>query len=307
MNELPPFFENKNFFFKIVFLLFFVVLGALLFSLGGVALSKLIWPDAYDALSVAQQAHYVRFNQAMSMLGVWLVPALLFSYGHYRNVWRYNRADVLPSATLLKWTILLAFLLLPAVYVLAYLNQSVHLPDFMTSVEEWMRAKEDKAGDILKVLTENSTISSLLLNLLVMGVMPAVCEEFFFQGTLQPLLMRSMRNKHLAIWLTAFIFSAIHLQFLGFVPRFLLGAYLGYLFVWSGSLWLPIVAHMLHNVCSLLLQFAADRQGVDTEDPSTFVDQLPTIIPIVVVASVVAGYGIYKLWKNRIQESELTD
>ena len=307
MNELPPFFENKNFFFKIVFLLFFVVLGTLLFSLGGVALSKLIWHDAYDALSVAQQAHYVRFNQAMSMLGVWLAPALLFSYGHYRNVWRYNRADVLPSATLLKWTVLLAFLLLPAVYVLAYLNQSVHLPDFMTGVEEWMRAKEDKAEDILKVLTENSTVSSLLLNLLVMGVMPAVCEEFFFQGTLQPLLMRSMRNKHLAIWLTAFIFSAIHLQFFGFVPRFLLGAYLGYLFVWSGSLWLPIVAHMLHNVCSLLIQFAADHLGIDTEDPSTFADQLPTIIPIVVAASVVVGYGIYKLWKNRIQESELTD
>ena len=307
MNELPPFFENKNFFFKIVFLLFFVVLGTLLFSLGGVALSKLIWHDAYDALSVAQQADYVRFNQAISMLGVWLVPALLFSYGHYRNLWRYNRADQPVSAVLLKWTCLLAIVLLPVVYFLSYLNQQVQLPDFMSGIEEWMRAKETKAEDLLTMLTDDTSVPVLCLNLLVMGVMPAVCEEFFFQGTLQPLLMRSMRNNHMAIWLTAFIFSVIHFQFYGFIPRLLLGAYLGYLFVWSGSLWLPIVAHMLHNVCSLLLQFAADRQGVDTEDPSTFADQLPTIIPIVVAASVVVGYGIYKLWKNRIQESELTD
>lgn len=307
MNEMPAFFENKNFFFKIVFLLFFVVVGGILFSLIGVALSSLIWHDSYSALPVAQQAHYLRFNQVFSMLGVWLLPALLFSYGHYRNVWRYNRADQSISAVLLKWTCLLAIVLLPVVYFLAYLNQSVQLPDFLKGVEEWMRAKEDKADDVLKVLVGDSSVLTLCLNLLVMGVMPAVCEEFFFQGTLQPLLMRNMRNKHVAIWLTAFIFSAIHFQFFGFVPRFLLGAYLGYLFVWSGSLWLPILAHMLHNACSLVIQYTADIQGFDTEDPSLFSDQLAMIIPIVVAASVVAVYGIYKLWKNRVPEEQLTD
>ena len=307
MSTLPPFFEHKNLFFKIIFLLFFVVAGGVIFSLLGLGLSALIWHEPFDSLSVAAQGHYLRFNQTISMLGVWLVPALLFSYGHYRNVWRYNRADQPVSAVLLKWTCLLAVVLLPVVYFLAYLNQQIQLPDFLSGVEEWMRAKESKAEDLLMKLTDDTSVPVLCLNLLVLGVMPAVCEEFFFQGTLQPLLMRSMRNNHAAIWITAFIFSVIHFQFYGFIPRFLLGAYLGYLFVWSGSLWLPVLAHLLHNVCSVLLQFFANRQGIDTESPDVLAGHMATVLPIVVAASVLVGYGIYQLWKNRVQEDILTD
>ncbi|MFM7813318.1 MAG: type II CAAX prenyl endopeptidase Rce1 family protein [Flavobacteriales bacterium] len=88
---------------------------------------------------------------------------------------------------------------------------------------------------------------------LSISIIPAICEEMFFRGLLQPLLSSIYRNHHIGIWITAGIFSLIHFQFYGFLPRLLLGALLGYLMVWSGSLWSSMFAHAVNNATAILV------------------------------------------------------
>jgi membrane protease YdiL (CAAX protease family) len=133
-----------------------------------------------------------------------------------------------------------------------------------------------------------------------MALLPSLFEEFLFRGTLQPFLTKWFVNKHIAIIVTAFIFSAIHLQFFGFFPRFLLGIYLGYLFLWGKSLWLPILAHFLHNAISLILDSVAQQKGIDLE--SVELVQISGFVPIVILCTIFVGWGIYVLRKNRVHD-----
>jgi len=131
----------------------------------------------------------------------------------------------------------------------------------------------------------------LLINIVIMAFLPAIFEEFLFRGTLQPLFTKWFANKHVAIIVTAFIFSAIHFQFYGFIPRFLLGIYLGYLLVWSQSLWLPIIAHFMHNATSLIFDYGAQRRGIDLEtvDPS----QIQGFYAAVLFCTFCVALGVY--------------
>ncbi len=116
-----------------------------------------------------------------------------------------------------------------------------------------------------------------LVNLLMIAILPAIGEEFFFRGILQRLFSEWFKNIHVAIFITAFIFSAIHFQFFGFFPRFLLGLYLGYLFYWSGNLWIPIVVHFINNALVVILAYISANGYADI-DYETFGSTNNTLI-----------------------------
>ena len=130
-----------------------------------------------------------------------------------------------------------------------------------------------------------------------MALTPAIFEEFLFRGTMQPFFTKWFGNKPVAIVVTAFIFSAIHFQFYGFIPRFLLGIYLGYLLIWGKSLWLPIIAHFMHNAASLILDFSAQKRNIDLEslDPT----QIKGFYQILLFSTLFVGLGLYWMWRNR--------
>jgi hypothetical protein len=93
--------------------------------------------------------------------------------------------------------------------------------------------------------------------------MAALSEELFFRGVLQNVLIDCFKNKHVGVWVGAIIFSAFHLQFYGFLPRILMGAYLGYLLVWTGSLWPGIIAHFLNNGLAVYVAWLANKGVID--------------------------------------------
>jgi membrane protease YdiL (CAAX protease family) len=161
---------------------------------------------------------------------------------------------------------LLILLSVPAQSALVAWNANVHFPAFLHDFEQWARAKEDQAAGLTKFLTEFTTSARLLVGLLVIAVTPAVAEELVFRGVFQPNLQRWFNSRHVGIWLTAAIFSAIHLQFFGFVPRFLLGLILGYLYEWSGNILVPMAAHFTQNAFQLLLIYLAQGRHL----PSSF-------------------------------------
>jgi hypothetical protein len=125
----------------------------------------------------------------------------------------------------------------------------------------------------------------------MIAVLPALGEEFLFRGVLQRLFIEWTKNRHFGVWIASFIFSFIHFQFYGFIPRFLLGLYFGYLLVWSSSIWVPVVAHLINNGFAVIYyhfaggkmgETALDKIGTKT-DLSLFLSVILTIALLVIV------------------------
>lgn len=168
---------------------------------------------------------------------------------------KYLSLTTLPTLKQMVLVTIAMLVMTPALNLIVSWNEAMHLPEFMSGVEEWMRANEDSAMEATKKLLSINTIGSLITTVLLVGALTGVGEELTFRGVIQNLVSERWNNKHLAIWVTAILFSAIHLQFFGFFPRMLLGAFFGYLLIWSGSIWLPIYAHFLNNSMAVVAAY----------------------------------------------------
>lgn len=193
-----------------------------------------------------------RIIQTISSLGLFLLPAIgmaLFcdtSPRHYLSLRKVNDERV--------WLLVLAsmFLIAAPINFIAMLNQQMELPTFMAPVEQWMRSQEDLALQLTQAMIGDGTPQLLAINLIVMALCPAITEEFFFRAALQRLIGKWNPNPHFVIWSAAILFSAFHLQFYGFIPRMLLGAYFGYLLLWTRSIWIPVFAHFINNATAII-------------------------------------------------------
>ncbi|MBF9239037.1 CPBP family intramembrane metalloprotease [Hymenobacter sp. BT683] len=137
-------------------------------------------------------------------------------------------------------------------------NADAHFPGFLHDFEVWARASEDRAQGLTKFLTRFNSTTRFLVAVVVIAVVPAVSEELVFRGVIQKNLVRWF-SPHVGVWLGAAIFSAIHMQFFGFVPRFVLGLVLGYLYFWSGNILVSMAAHFVQNALQLLILFLSQR------------------------------------------------
>lgn len=151
------------------------------------------------------------------------------------------------SAVLLLLSVLTMVLSIPAMNALVEWNENIVLPETLSGLEAWMKSNEESARNSVEVLLGGTSVGDLVVSLLIVAVLAALSEEIFFRGALQRLLASGPLSPHVAIWLTALIFSAFHMQFYGFFPRLLLGAYFGYLLWWSRSLWVPVMIHAFNN------------------------------------------------------------
>jgi uncharacterized protein len=142
-------------------------------------------------------------------------------------------------------------------------NMKFMFPEFLQDFGNWARAQEDKLAEITKLLTRFNTPADYLLAMVVIAIIPGIGEELVFRGLIQNEMFRANRNIHLAIWMSAFLFSAIHMQFFGFVPRVLLGALFGYLYYWSGNLAIPMIAHFFHNGFTVTMIYLYQLGSVD--------------------------------------------
>ena len=162
-------------------------------------------------------------------------------------------------------------------------NMGIQLPDFLKQFDDWARDTEGKLAEVTKLMTDFTSFGQFAASLFVIALLPAIGEELVFRGLIQNEILRGTRNVHVAIWFAAILFSAIHMQFFGFVPRVLLGAMFGYLYWWSGNLTIPIVAHFIHNGFTLTMIYLYNIGSVDIDGeesaPVTFV-----IVTLVVTA-----------------------
>lgn len=183
-------------------------------------------------------------------------------------------------------TLLVMFFSAPVNSVLIEWNSQLSLPDSLSGVEKSLRSLEDNAGEMTKSITTFYSWKHLILGLIIIGVIPAIGEELVFRGLLQNIMLRITKNPHVAILLSAVIFSAIHMQFFGFVPRVFLGALLGYMYFWSRNIWVSIWGHFINNGGTVLLMYLYQK-GIINYDVSTE-DQFPWI-SVIINAALFAG------------------
>ena len=203
--------------------------------------------------------------QAVNHLGTFLLPALAYWYLIERRTWVQFNSRPLWAVASLGLVALIVIAFMPFDGLVIEWNQSIHLPQTLAPLEQWIRDKEKSLEGITRYLTTFSSPTQLVVALLVIAVIPAIGEEVLFRGILQRNISYWTRNVHAGIWLAAILFSAIHIQFLGFVPRMLLGALFGYLYVWSGNLWVPIFAHFVNNGFTVIMVYMHQRKLVSVD------------------------------------------
>lgn len=240
---------------------------------------------------------YFIIQGGATFIGLACIPAL-----YYYSIEKKNPFDLLKprlvNGLLLLMTmgIVISFMAMNSIII--EWNAGLSFPEFMKGFENWAREIEDAAAEITKYLTVFNNATEFIIAFIVIAVFAGIGEEFVFRGMLQPQLYRATGNIHVAIWTSAILFSAIHLQFFGFVPRVLLGALFGYLYYWSGSLIIPMFAHFVNNGFSVLMIYLNQRGIVDVDMESTESAPLP-VVAIVTVFTVGLLYYFKKFYDTR--------
>lgn len=170
-----------------------------------------------------------------------------------------------PSLLMIGITLIIYFVGIPALNQIVFWNQEMSLPDFLAPFEEWCRNMEKLAEEQTKGLLSSTDLFPTVMNILIIGVLTGIGEEFFFRGALQRMLIWCRINHHVAIWIAAIVFSALHFQFFGFVPRMLLGAFFGYLYWWSGNIWVNSFAHALNNSLVIVSTWCINKGFISEE------------------------------------------
>jgi membrane protease YdiL (CAAX protease family) len=286
-NELPPLFQ--------LFISFVVILIAgtiliLLFLLAG----SVIFSTGFEEMLILPEENadpgrllMLKFVQASQHVAFFIFPGgmLLYIMGIKGKSGIERR---LPDLNSIFMVVLLALFVIPVISYTGVLNSEMHLPEWLSWVEEWMKQQEENASQVTGLLVEADSFTMMIINLFVLAVLPAVGEEMIFRGVIQTILCRYFRNGNVAVWLTAFLFSAVHFQFYGFIPRFILGLIFGYLFYWSRTLWLPVIAHFVNNTVSVVGAWSEGWEKLNEQsrllaDNPLFVPLVPAIITLLLL------------------------
>jgi hypothetical protein len=242
----------------------------------------------------------IKYLQAAQHVSLFIAPVLVWSFLCEGTVTGYTGMKLYPRPDHILLVILISMLLIPVNSYTGYLNSQVIFPEWLSGAEEWIIAKEETAVNLMSELIRSTDLKGLLINILIIAIIPAAGEELFFRGMLQKILVRLIKNQHIALLLTAFVFSSLHFQFYGFLPRLILGVVYGYLFLWSGSVWLPSIAHFINNGIPVVLAYLYGWESV-METTTAITTDKPSI-PIVSIIVLI----ILMLYFRRLLKSDPT-
>ncbi|NRF38455.1 CPBP family intramembrane glutamic endopeptidase [Pedobacter foliorum] len=252
---------------QLLMLLGYAVAGIFIFLLIGLAIIVAIYGFGALTNPVILSGGEEKYRPALQILliaqsvGLFLAPPLLLAITEKKKINVFYGFKK-PETNLLLLVFLIMAVSMPFMEWTAVINQKMILPDFLQSIESWMRQKEDEAMQTTLLLLKMQHINELVANLFLIALLPGIAEELMFRGAVQRSFGRIFNNPHVAIWASAFLFSAIHLQFYGFLPRLLLGAGFGYIYYFSGSLWYAMLAHFLNNAYAVCAAWYMQKNNI---------------------------------------------
>jgi uncharacterized protein len=257
---------------RILSILFFLLLvcgfagGLVLIGLQSIWGMSSDWQSHINESASLGLRNAARIIALLNNVTMFLLPALLCAMVVAKKNWhKLLKINVFSNASNVFYSITIMIISIPLIQYTYGLNQQLPLPS-------WMKETEAATEIFIKGLLKTEYAYEFWLNMLLFAVIPAFGEEFFFRGVLQQQFKKIFKDPHLAIWATALIFSSIHFQFAGFVPRFLLGGVLGYVFYFTGSLWMPILGHFTNNALMVIAAhlYQNGQLSVDLDQPDYF-------------------------------------
>jgi len=243
MIKDKPYFIQFIVLLAVVFISFAAaqLLSVLLFFVAGGSLSDMMDITNEDNIGM------MKVMQIVSQVFIFLVPVAVFSKLKTGSFTKYPLFNTPKSIGILLLSLIVLAVSFPFIGSVNLWNQSIEFPEALKGIETLLRGLEDQAMEMTEAFMKMDNIGDLLINIIMIGFLAGLGEELLFRGTIQNFLSEWSKNPHFAIMVSAFIFSLIHLQFYGFFPRLLLGVLFGYLYYWSGTIWIPIIAHALFN------------------------------------------------------------
>jgi uncharacterized protein len=294
---------------------FLLLTGLFLLFLGVASIAQVVilaaFADMHSMIDIVKLTDFsnpaiikgMRIAQGVSAILTFIIPALLFAWLGSEKKLGYLKLDQPFHPVVGMAVILLVFAAMPVINWAGEVNSHLSLPGFMSGVEDWMKSSEESLKKLTEAFLQMNGISDLLVNLIVVALLAAVGEELLFRGGMQNIFLEWLKNKHAAVWITAILFSALHAQFYGFLPRMLLGVILGYLYIWSGSLWLSVLFHFINNGMAVLFSYLIGKEALTKSAETIGAGESPFYF-VLVSAAVSAGL-MYFVYKNRLK-SETT-
>ena len=293
--------QEKSVGYRFAMLLVLMIAGAMLGYIIALASIPLVFQIPFSALMQVLNMDsgleitpaVLKYVQLILATFVFIVPANAYSRLFSDNTIVFFEFKK-PSVLYLFFAALLWLFTLPIISFLADINNKIAFPASFASLENSFRLAEARAENATRFLLNITSISGLMVNLLVIAVVAAIAEELIFRGIIQKLLFEQSKNIHLAIWLTALVFSLFHLQFFAIIPRIVLGAALGYTFYWSKSIWVPIFFHFINNASIVLASYLYQKKMITT-DPNEITFFPNSVLFVAFICSIAIVY----FWNKR--------
>lgn len=265
-------FRDMRPFAQLMFAVFVILVTFLVFMAVSIGLAIPIWGidslmgiSSINEMSSPETIRILKYFQVVQAIGLFIVPPFILGRLYWGNISEYLFLNKSFNSFSVLLVVGLVFFAAPFINFIGEINSKMVFPEWLSGMEQWMKNAEENAETITKIFLDVDTTGGLLFNLFMIAILPAVGEELLFRGVIQRIFTKMTHNHHSGIWITAILFSALHMQFYGFIPRMLLGVLFGYLLVWSGSMWLPILGHLVNNGLAVIMYFMIDKNMINPE------------------------------------------
>lgn len=271
-----PLIKKTSFAERLFIITTLIVVGFILSAISSVAITFISRSTNLSELNM------LRIAQISSQLFTFVFPPLLYACIVKEKPIKSLGFNRIPLWSLVG--ILMMFAILPLNNVFAQWNANLTLPESMASLEKIMMELQENANVLIEKMLNVNNISGLIINLIMIAALAAIGEELLFRSILQSSLIRVCKNAHIGIFITSAIFSFIHFEFYGFLPRLVLGMLLGYMFFYSRSIWVPMIMHFVNNGTAVVLYYL-NNKGITNIDVETFgqTKLLPLILSIIIM------------------------
>jgi membrane protease YdiL (CAAX protease family) len=307
--SLFPEIKDKSVGMKLLILILLVAVFLVLSTIFGIVIAIPIFGfeifrdmTALDDLSNPRTIAILKYFQVVNQIGIFILPALFYAQLENRDVSGYLRLKGRININYLIISVFIIAASIPAINWLVEANEQMRLPEALSGVEQWMRESEDRAKALTDSFLNVNTVGGLVINLIIIALLAAVGEEFLFRGVILRIFNDWSQNVHLSVILSAILFSAIHFQFYGFFPRLFLGIMFGYIFLWTGAIWITVVLHFLFNGLTVVAYYLYNTGVIETDIDAIGTSANTIVLIGSVVSTVVLLTYLNQLTKKKINE-----
>ena len=288
-------------FVMVTSVIFFIILGILV-AIPFYGLENLMSSLTPEGLNSPENLNFLKYFQVLQSIGLFVVPPFILAMLYHENIGEFLQINRSARSQTYFLAAISLLIVIPFINFLGSLNSQMKLPESFSGIESWMKTMEDSAEIMVEKFMKVEHISGLMFNIFMIAILPALGEELLFRGVIQRIFTNWAKSYHWGIWIAAFLFSAMHLQFYGFLPRMVLGAMFGYLLVWTGTMWVPILAHFVNNTIGVLSYYLMDKGIIskEIEEWGTGSEQFP----IALLSFVLAGLLLYLIYRGELNKQK---